>query len=463
MSAVSTGKKPLKRWFAELFALLLVIGVMYVAQRFAPHVLGDAGIVGAVGLLLLAGTLMSELLSLFKLPHLTGYIAAGLVVGPDVLHLIDEETVVRLSPVNTLALALIAFAGGAELKLDLLRRVLRSLTVSTALQTSIVYVSMTGVFFALRGHIPFLQTYSVPAAFGVSLLWGAIAVTRSPSATLGVLAQTRAKGPLASFSVAFIMTSDVVVVVLLAVAMSIARPLIEPDGQFTFAAIRVLGHELLGTVSVGTTLGLILAVYLRFVGKQLLVVLIALGFGATEVIHYLGFEPLLAFMVAGAVVQNLSKQGEVFLHAIEETSGVIYVVFFASAGAHLKLPLLAQLWPIALALAIARGLVSFGVAKLSSRIVRDEPAIAKWGWASLVSQAGLALGMAGVIAREFPSMGPQISALAIAVVAINEVVGPILFKLALDRAGESRDTSGTLEAEAATAEPMHPSTPPQQA
>jgi len=452
MSGGHGGKKPLGRWFAELAALLLVLGLLFTAKRFAPHAAGDAGIVGAVGILLLAGTLMSELLSVFKLPHLTGYIGAGLLVGPYVFHLIDEETVERLSPVNTLALALIAFAGGAELKIEILKKVVRSLSTAMVLQTTIVFFGMTGVFYALRGSIGFMHEYAPTAALGVALLWAVIAVSRSPSATLGVLAQTRAKGPLTSFCVAFVMASDIVVVVLLATVMSIARPLIEPGGTFSASALRVLGHDLLGTVSVGTSLGLILALYLRFVGKQLLVVLVALGFGATEVIHYLGFEPLLAFLVAGAVVQNLSKQGDVFLHAIEETSGVIYVVFFASAGAHLKLPLLAELWPIALTLAGSRALITFVTAKLSSRVAKDEPVIAKWAWASLVSQAGLTLGIAGVIGREFPALGPAMGALAIATVAVNEIVGPILFKLALDRTGESQSTAALHDdEEAATA------------
>ncbi len=443
-------KKSLGRLGTELLALLMILGVMFTAKQFAPHVSGDADIASAVGLLLLAGTLMSELLSVFKLPHLTGYIAAGLVVGPYVLKLIDQETVERLSPVNTLALALIAFAGGAELKLELLKKVFRSLSIATALQTLIVFVTMSGVFYACRPYIGFMRPFGPAAALGVALLWGVIAVSRSPSATLGVLAQTRAKGPITSFCVAFVMASDVVVVVLLAAVMSVAKPLVDPDGQFTAAALKALGHDLLGTVSVGTTLGLILAVYLRFVGKQLLVVLVALGFGATEVLHYLGFEPLLAFLVAGAVVQNLSKQGDVFLHAIEETSGVIYVVFFASAGAHLKVPLLAELWPIALTLAGARALFTFVTAKLSSRIAGDEPMVARWAWASLVSQAGLTLGIAGIIGREFPAIGAQLGALAIATVAVNEVVGPILFKLALDRSGESQSERALDDEEAAT-------------
>jgi len=275
------------------------------------------------------------------------------------------------------------------------------------------------------------------ALLGVGLLWGTLAVTRSPSAVLGVLAQTRASGPLTNFTLGFVMTSDIVVVVLLALVMGVVRPLLDPAEAFSLARLEVVGHELLGSVALGTTLGLCIAAYLRLVGTQLVLIFVALGVGASEIIHYLQFEPMLAFMVAGFVVQNLSKQGEKFLHAVESTSGIVFVVFFATAGAHLDLPLVKQIWPVALLLCALRVGVTYGASRLASRITGDPPLIRKWGWAPLVSQAGLTLGIAATIASTFPTFGEGFRALAVATVAINEMVGPVLFKRALDKAGES--------------------------
>ena len=133
----------------------------------------------------------------------------------------------------------------------------------------------------------------------MSLLWGMMAITRSPAATLGVLSQTRAKGPLATFTLAFVMTSDVVVVVLLAVVFTIARPLIEPGAALSLRSFRELGHEVLGSVALGSTLGLLLAAYLRFVGRQLVLVFVALGLVMTQVLDYLRFDWLLIFITAG--------------------------------------------------------------------------------------------------------------------------------------------------------------------
>jgi Kef-type K+ transport system membrane component KefB len=417
--------------------LVLLFLVLYAATHALPGIHEGVGTIGAVGFLLLAGTLMSELVETIGVPHLTGYLLAGVVAGPHLLGLIDHHAVNDLTRVNTLALSLIALEGGAELRLDVVRRGLKSLAWATLVQTLVVMVSMTAVFFALRPWIPFLGSLAPLGAFAVAILWGVMGVTRSPSAALGILSQTRATGPLASYTLTFVMSSDVVVVVLLTACITIARPMIEPTSDLSLSEFRLLGREILGTVALGTTLGLLLAGYLRLWGRQLILVFLALGFGLAEVMRYLQYDPLLAFMTAGFVVQNLSRQGGKFIAAIHGMGSVVYVIFFATAGAHLDLPLLRTLWPVAVTLAAARALMTWMSGRVASRLADDPPTVKKWGWAGLVSQAGLALGLAGTVARTFPTFGDGFRALAIATVALNEFFGPILFKLALDRAGET--------------------------
>ncbi|HVM69120.1 MAG TPA: hypothetical protein VM204_04710 [Gaiellaceae bacterium] len=443
MSSTSRRKSPAER-VVYAVCLLAVVGVFYASASLAPSLRGDAALIGAIGFLLLAGTLLSELIEMVGLPHLTGYLLAGVFAGPHVFNMIDAVTVRRLAPVNTLALALIALAGGAELRLDQLRKGLRSLLVATGVHSTTGLILGAAAFLAVRRFIPFARDMSFGAACGVALLWGVLAVSRSPSATLGILAQTRARGSLATFSLAFIMSSDVVVILLMALGMMVAKPLLEPGSALSFTAFYSLGHEVAGSISIGTTLGLLLSIYLRLIGRQLLVVLVALGFGASEVLHYLRFDPLLTFLVAGFVVQNFSKQGEKFLSAIEEMGAIVYVVFFASAGADLNVPLLLDLWPIALALAVTRGLVTVAGSRVSSRLARDEDKLRVWSWAPLIAQAGLTQGLAGLVEREFPSFGAPFRALVVATLAINAVVGPIFFKLALDRSKETRDAAAPL-------------------
>ncbi len=428
----------------DAMGLALLFAMLYGATRLAPNMSGTPAILASLGFLLLAGTLMSQLIEVLRVPHLTGYLLAGILAGPHVLHLIDTDSVKALAPVNTLALALIALAGGTELRIEQVKKGIKSLVVSNVVQTVAIIVLIGGVFILARPLLPFTAGLTFSGLVAAALLWGIIATSRSPSATLAILAQTRARGPLASFALASVMLSDVVVILVLAGGMMIARPLLEPGSTLSVAAFRALGHEIIGSVSIGTMLGLLLALYIKVSGRQLMVVIVAVGFGATETLHFLQFDPLLAFLVAGFVVQNLSKQGEKFLHAIEEMGGVVYVVFFAIAGADLDIPLLKSLWPVALLLGGARAIVTFGAQRVSAKIAKDEPLLRRWAWTSLVAQAGLTQGLGGVVEREFPAFGGPLRALVIANVAINAIVGPILFKLALDRAKETKAPSVSL-------------------
>jgi Kef-type K+ transport system membrane component KefB len=412
-------------------------GLLFFITRKVPEVHGGMWIIAGFGFLLLAGTLMSELTAPLGLPHLTGYLIAGIACGPHVLKLVDEPTVKSLSPINTLALCLIALAGGAELDLPSVRKGARSLAWATLVQTPAVLVAGSCAFLASRPLIAFARALPPGALLGVALLWGALATTRSPSATLGILSQTRASGQLATFTLAFVMASDVVVVVLLATVLGSVRPLIDPAASFSFGSFVTLGHELFGSVAIGTTLGLVIAAYLRIVNRQMLVVLLVLGFGVSTVLEYLRFDSLLTFMVAGFIVRNMSNQGRKFVHYIEQTGSVVYVVFFAIAGADLDVPLLRSLWPVALILAGARALVTWAASRAAAGFANDPPMLRRWGWSGLVSQAGLTLGLSVLVAREFPAFGNPFRALAIATVALNEMVGPVLFKLALDRTGET--------------------------
>jgi Kef-type K+ transport system membrane component KefB len=437
MSGHGSAQKGLATRAVQALALAVSFGVLFALTRMLPSIDSRLGTMTAIGFLVLSGTLLSELLEPLGLPHLSGYLLAGIVGGPHVLHLVDHHTVSQLSPVNTLALALIALAGGVELRVSTLRSVAKSLTYANFFQSSVVLVGMSGVFLLLSRFIPFAKDLELRPLLGVSLLWGAFCVTRSPSACMGILSQTRAKGPLATFSLGFVMLSDVVVVVMLATTIMLARPLITAGASISLSDFNVLGHEILGSVSMGTTLGLALAMYLRLVGGQLLLVLLALGFGVTAGLKYVHVDPLLTFMTAGFVVQNLSSQGAKLLHAVEQMGSVVFVLFFATAGAELDVPLLKQAWSIALALCVTRGILTYLTARLGSRLAGDPPVVRKWGWAGLVSQAGLALGLGVVIEAAYPAFGKGFRSLVIAAVAINEMIGPILFKLALDRAGES--------------------------
>jgi Kef-type K+ transport system membrane component KefB len=437
-AVVPLPKKSAATRIVQAAALVVVLGVGLAVTHLVPEARSVVGTVVGLGFLLLAGTLTAELAEMLGLPHLSGYLVAGLVAGPHLLAIIDQGTVARLSPVNTLTLALIALAGGTELRLDSLRAYAKSLVWATCWQSAIVGAVSTLAFALLARFTPFANL-SPWMLFGAALLWGVVGVSRSPAALLGVFAQLRPKGPLTDFTLAFVMLSDVVVVFLMAIAIVIARPLLEPGGGLNATAIIHLGHEMLGSVALGVTLGLVLAAYLRLVGQNLLLVLMAIGFGLSELLRYIQFDALLSFLVAGFVVENFSSQGHKLLGAIERTGTVVFVIFFALAGAQLDVPILVKMWPVALGLCAFRGVATFVAARVSSAFAKDQPIIKTWGFTALISQSGLTLGLSIVIVRTFVVLGDAFHALVIASCAINTIVGPILQKIALDRARESED------------------------
>lgn len=439
------GRKTATNRVIQAAALLIIFGVLLVTTRLTPHSRSVVGTIAGLGFLLLAGTLFSELVEIVSLPHLSGYLFAGVVAGPHMLALIDLDTLDRLQPVNGLALSLIALAGGAELGVSMLRASARSIAWATLLQHVIGLLIGFVSFLILAPYTPFARL-SPRGIFAVAVLWGVISATRSPAALLGIIAQLRPAGPLTTFSIAFVMLSDVVCIILAALAITFVRPLLDPVASLSFSEIKHLGFELVGSVALGTCLGMALAAYLKLIDRNRLVVLLAIGVGLSELLRYIQFDALLSFLVAGFYVRNFSDQGPKLLDAIHQTGVLVFVIFFAVAGASIDLGVLRTLGLVAAALALIRAVSSIGSARLASRIAKDEPVIARWGWSSLISQSGLTLGLMVVIARMIPSIALEFTTLTIACVAINQIIGPILFKLGLERAGEAGAASATATA-----------------
>ena len=443
-----TALGPAPRQLASLFLLLaLVLG----AKSFAAPAEGAIAAVTALGVLLLAGELAAELVERIGLPHLTGYLLAGLLVGPQVLNLVPKRAVEALNPMNTLALALIALSAGAELTWPLLTRGFKSLAASIGAQVMLVLPLSIAALMLMRPWVPFLADAPMRAVFGVALLWGVIAISRSPSATMGVISQLRPDGPLTQQTLRIVVAFDLIVLVLFAITRNVTGVLTEPGATFSLSALQDLGVGMLGSVACGTTLGLLIACYLRVVGRELILFLIVIGYGATELTAYFHFESMLLFMIAGFVVANISQQGERLLEAVAAGGRVIYVVFFALAGAHLDLGLLARIWPVALGLVAVRIGATFVASRLGSRWAHDAKVVKRYGWLPLISQAGVTIGMAVSLAAEFPGFGEGLAMLVVAVVGLNEGVGPVLFKWALDRAGETGKRAPSTQERAHTA------------
>src|SRR6185312_11999470 len=170
--AAVAAKKGAGAFVTHVVLLAGLSALMLYVTRVVPETHGSLWTIAAIGFLLLAGTLTSERLAPLGLPHLTGYLVAGIAAGPYALNLVDEHTVKNLSPINTLALSLIALAGGAELDIASVRRSAKSLAWATLLQCGFVLLAAASTFYMLsKPFIPFTRALTPVALFGVSLLW----------------------------------------------------------------------------------------------------------------------------------------------------------------------------------------------------------------------------------------------------------------------------------------------------
>ncbi len=418
-------------------ALTGIIALAMFVSRLDAAPYPYAWSIAALGLLLLGGDLFSLLVDRFGLPHLTGYLLAGMVLGPSGIAIVDKSTIHGLSLINALALGLIALSAGSELTLALLRSAYRTLAFSVVTQVLITLPIISLGFFLLRPFLDFAASLSLAGAIGLSVVWGVLGVSRSPSATLAVIAQVRPAGPLTNATLAIIVAFDVLVLLLFAFAISLAQSLLVPDTALDLSTIADIGHELLATCTFGVTLGLVIAAYLAFIGRAVVFFVVTLCYGVALVSQMLHYDALLIFVVAGFIVANTTRYGRTLMANLAQGGRLVYVLFFALAGAKLDTAVIARLWPAALALCALRIAATFVAAKAGSALAKDPPPVSRYGWMPLVSQAGVTIGMSLVVAEAFPTFGADMQALAIACVAVNELVGPPLFKLALDRTGES--------------------------
>jgi Kef-type K+ transport system membrane component KefB len=353
------------------------------------------------------------------------------VVPPGVLQ--------DLSMMKQLAVGLIALLAGAELRLrDLVERS-RAIAWILALQTAVVLVGLTLLALLLRPWIPFLQNLDVQPLLFVALLFAATLTVNSPMVTLALLTETRAEGPLAKTTLGVVLVADVLVILIFTVAFSLAQASL---GGATASApeimVRLL-REVVGSILAGALVGAVLTLYLRFVQRELVVFAVVLVFATAAAAQALHFELLLSLLVAGFLVENVAPvRAEPLLEVLHLMAVPVFVIFFAMAGADLRLQTFVAFWPLVLAVALVRVALIYAGSTAGARLGRAEPVVTRYGWTGLVSQAGVALGLATIVADRLPKLGLAMQTIILGIIAFNESVGPVLFRGGLDRAGEIR-------------------------
>lgn len=403
-------------------------------------------------LIALASWQVGKFFSRLNLPKISGYLLTGLLAGPFILEFASTEAIEQLRFIDEISLAFIAFAAGSELYLPEIRSRLRSIGIVTA---TIIFITMVGgtlAVFSLAEFIPFLQIFSDSKStqIAIALLAGTIMVARSPSVAIALINELRARGPFTQMALGVTVVSDILVIVLFAIGIDIVDAILT-NVPINLGLILLLAFELFMSL----TLGYLLSRLLKWVLERRLsptvktIPILALGYGVYLLSNFIQdythenlpieilLEPLLICMVGSFIINNYSQHRLEFSEILHDVGPLIYVAFFTLVGEGLKLDILAQVWPIALAFVAIRIIAILLGSFIGGTIAGDPPKSNRYKWMVFVTQAGVALGLAKEVGVEFPGWGDTFATTIIAMVVINEIVGPILFKLALNRMEET--------------------------
>jgi Kef-type K+ transport system membrane component KefB len=421
----------------RLVILALLFGAMQLVIPLGAGGHGSQWLL-TFGFLILAAYSVGELAGLVRLPKITGYLAAGVIFGPSLFNTVTIDAIGELRPVSSLAIGLIAYLAGAELRWQEVRK--RGATIMKILTAEMVigFVALSAVLWTLGDRIPFLEGTSGASRVAFAVLFGAVAIVHSPAVVMALLSETRAGGPVARTTLGVVLVSDVVVVILFSAMLAITRAVVPPTGaNVEGVSLGLMFWELGGAVLVGALLGGAVALYLRFVKHELVLFAIVVAFFGMVIARLVHVETLLALLTAGFVTENLSRHedGEAIRHAMERSAAPVFVVFFALAGAEMGLREVAGFWPLLIPIIAVRTAAIWGGTRLGVRWAGATPDTRRV-WMGLVPQAGVAIGLAAAVAQAYPVRGSQMRTLFLAVVAINQVIGPILFRFALNRSNE---------------------------
>ncbi len=420
------------------FFFLVLGGASWAIRILGEGVVSDpaASALLALGCLILGGMLAGDLVSRFRLPRVTGYLLLGLVAGPYAVGLETLSDAAFLHLFGELALGLIALTAGAESELSSLKKRLALIFGITGAHILILPLAGLALWLFFR-TFPVLGPLRPQELLAAAALLGTIAVAKSPSTTIAVITELKAKGPLTETVLGVTILKDMVILLLFTLVNVMAHAWVDSIAV-NLHLLAEVGMEIVLSLGMGVLLGLLLGIYMRRVGLYLPLVVLAIALVSEEMAAGLHLEHLLICMAAGFVVRNLfPKEAGEFIEALELSSPPIYVIFFALVGGDLNLAVLRLMWLPALFFVLLRLGLTWTLTTVPAALNRAEPAVRKRAWMGFVAQAGLSLGLAARIGREMPGFGEKIALLIVAGVVINQLLGPVLWARALVTSGEA--------------------------
>ena len=382
-----------------------------------------------LSLILLAGLFLARIVNVFKLPNVTGYILAGMLIGPSFLGIIPREAVSSFNIISEAALGFIAYSIGGELSIKHLRRMGSSILVITLTESlGAVLVVIAAMVLIFKQPLPF------------SFMIGSIAAATAPAATIMVIRQYNAKGPLVDTLFPVVALDDAVAIMVFGIAVGISQSL--PMASAGVIALVLLTGRLILEIFIALGLGFCVGLFLSVISRYLrghdalLSFAIACIFLTIGVASYFNVSSLLACLALGAAVTNLVYRSDRVLSVIDRFTPPIFVSFFAISGADLQISVLRQVGLLAIGYVIFRMIGKVLGAYLGAKWTNAPAVVQKYLGLALAPQAGVAIGLSLVAEKTLPGTGIVLRNIILGSTVIYELIGPVVAKQALMMAGE---------------------------
>jgi len=404
----------------------------------------DISALTLLGIVTIVGFYMGHTARLVRLPSLIGYMILGVILGPSVLHILSEPTMEHLSFITEIALGFVAFSIGAELSLSSLKRLGPGII-------SIIFAESFGAFFIVTAAVYFL-THDLPLA----LIFGAMAPASAPAGTVAVIQECKAKGSLTKALYAVVGFDDGLAIIIFGFAAAFAKNLLigEAAGHNSsiLSAMWPPLKEIGFSIMVGGMVGFAFCQMVRKLqsSKDILIVIFGAVLLATGLSMRWHLSLIMTNMIVGFVLVNTRRQALVHrvMEPLLEIMPLLFILFFCLAGAHLELSTLPALGTLGVVYIIGRSAGLIGGARIGAMIGHVDDKIKKYIGLGILSQAGVAIGLSLIVKHEFTQLDAQYNlphALTIGATVLTmitatsiffEIIGPILTKVALTKAGE---------------------------
>lgn len=389
-----------------------------------------------ISIVMIMGIVGGKVAKLLKLPNVSGYLLFGLFLGPSVFNIITTGDNESFSIISEIALATIAFSIGSEFMISEMKKVGKAIVFIT-------FMEVVGAVFVVFG----VMYYVLDQSFVFSIVVASMSAATAPAATLLVIRQYRAHGPLTKTILPVVALDDVFGIMAFGIAMAVAKLTISDTpvsmGQMITGPLIEIGGSLL----LGFIIGLVLAFVARRAKNQddtqfITITAIILATGLANLLH---LSPLLTNIIVGTMVVNLISNSQRIFSSVNPFIAPFYVLFFTLAGASLDLGILLSIGIVGVTYILSRGGGKFIGAYVGSKAVKAEKTVQKYlGWA-LFPQGGISIGLSVIVRQQLPEFATPITTVIMFGVLVYEITGPIFAKFAISKAGEVNGLDKLIE------------------